>query len=189
MPVELSEKKPEDFDPEDLREDFARDCDMGNADACFNLGEWHQVVKRDYIKAGNVFEKNCNEKQNGNSCFGLGALYAAGKGRERDFKRARELFSKACSLGHTRGCDIHGATCLDTSNGAPKDIPGAEKSYTAACAREYAPSCYRLGLMHLTGQLGELRKLNEKAKDCRRIRRGKTVGRMRGLVVFIRRRR
>ena len=154
--MELSSKKPEDFNTEDLREEFERECDAGNAGACFSLGEWHQVINRDYAKAKTIFEDNCHHLKNGNSCFGLGALYAAGKGCERDLTRARELFATACALGHTRGCDIHGATCMDKSKGSPpQDFIGAEKSFTMACKKEYAPSCYRLGMMHLKGQLSK----------------------------------
>lgn len=155
--MELSKKPPEDFDPEDLRVEFERECDNGNAGACFSLGEWHQVIKRDYSKAAELFKENCDKRKNGNSCFGLGALYAAGRGRERDLAKARSLFKQSCSLGHTRGCDIHGATCLDTKTaeaaGTTQDFLGAQKSFASACSREYAPSCYRLGLMHLKGQL------------------------------------
>ena len=152
--MKLSTKPPEEFDPEDLRVEFERDCDMGKASACFSLGEWHQVIKRDYAKAAAIFTEACHSKKNGNSCFGLGALYAAGKGVEqRDMTKARALFAKACSLGHTRGCDIHGATCMDTKSFGEQDVAGAQTSFAAACSREYAPSCYRLGQMHLKGQL------------------------------------
>jgi TPR repeat protein len=155
--MELSKKPPEEFDPEDLRVEFERECDNGNAGACFSLGEWYQVIKRDYAKAAELFEENCEKRNFGNSCFGLGALYSAGRGRERDFTKARALFKKACSLGHTRGCDIHGATCLDKkiseAAGTKQDFVGAQKSFASACSREYAPSCFRLGQMHLKGQL------------------------------------
>ena len=153
MSMKLSQKPPEEFDPEDLRVDFERECDNGNARACFNLGEWYQVVKRDHTKAASIYEKNCNknDKDATHSCFGLATLYQTGRGRVRDRKRARELFAQACSLGHTRGCDIHGVTCLDKTDG--EDFVEAQKSFASACSREYAPSCYRLGMMHLKGQL------------------------------------
>jgi TPR repeat protein len=150
--MNLTNNKPKEFNPEDLREEFERECDAGNAGACFSLGEWYQVIKRDYSKAKSIFEENCKLNKNGNSCFGLGVLYAAGKGCDRDLAKASTLFARACSLGHTRGCDVHGTTCMDTSSGE-QDIASAQKSFTSACSKEYAPSCYRLGLMHLKGQL------------------------------------
>jgi TPR repeat protein len=38
-------------------------------------------------------------------CSNLGALYARGRGVERDFDEARRLFTRACATGSAAGCD------------------------------------------------------------------------------------
>ena len=151
------------FNVDDLREEFERECDGGEGSpgACFSLGEWHQVVKRDYVTARAIFEKNCSQRDNANSCFNLAVLVSQGAGGEEDMARARQLLNRACKFGHARGCDMHGKTCLKMAQDSLSlgqkmdDIAEARQSFAMACAKDYAPSCFRLGHMYRIGQLSD----------------------------------
>jgi TPR repeat protein len=166
---------PQDFDVEDLGEHFERECEDfdGDAGACFAWGEWHAVVRRDFARARDIYERNCAARDNANSCFSLVDLYMKGPGGlSRDVGRAREMAAKACDLGHTRGCDAQGNTWLARSSRSSSGGDGgsdggsdgggfepnyvkARDSFAKACAREWAPSCMQIGWMHLKGQLSE----------------------------------
>jgi TPR repeat protein len=155
------------FNVEDLREEFERECDggAGSPGACFSLGEWHQVVARDFATARAIYEKNCGARDNANSCFNLAVLVAQGAGGDKDEPRARELLETACRFGHARACDTHGQTCLREAQRRAKtltsasaaaavaDVAEARQSLAKACAKDYAPSCFRLGHMYRIGQL------------------------------------
>ena len=153
------------FNVEDLREEFERECDGGEGSpgACFSLGEWHQVVKRDFATARAIYEKNCSTRDNANSCFNLAVLVSQGAGGDKDEARARTLLQTACTFGHARACDTHGQTCLreakqkakapGSASAAAADVAEARQSLAKACAKDYAPSCFRLGHMYRIGQL------------------------------------
>lgn len=69
-PGELTEKY-----LEDKKIEFEIGCDQGSAAACFSLGEWHQLVNKDALKAGQIYDENCFERKSANSCFNLAMLY------------------------------------------------------------------------------------------------------------------
>lgn len=56
---------------------FEVDCNGGEGEpmACHHVGEFYTVVKNDFERAAKIYEKNCNEKKYGPSCFNLGRLY------------------------------------------------------------------------------------------------------------------
>ena len=56
---------------------FEADCNdgKGEAVACHHVGEFYSVVKEDRKRAAAVYEKNCQEKGYGPSCFNLGRLF------------------------------------------------------------------------------------------------------------------
>ena len=39
------------------------------------------------------------------SCYNLGFSYASGEGIKQDYKKASELYAKACDMGLKQGCD------------------------------------------------------------------------------------
>jgi len=77
-------------------------CNKGNAASCGTVGELFYAYKN-YKKAAELFKKGC-DLGNDLSCYGLGLLYAHGKGVKQDYKRAAELYKKACENGYINGC-------------------------------------------------------------------------------------
>lgn len=55
---------------------FEEGC-LNNKDplACFSLGEWYQLINKDNLKAAELYDVNCFERNHSNSCFNLATLY------------------------------------------------------------------------------------------------------------------
>lgn len=53
--------------------------------------------------ANSELERQCNNGDTG-SCVDLGILYFNGDSVKQDYKKANELFSKACEMGNALGC-------------------------------------------------------------------------------------
>ncbi len=55
---------------------FEEGC-LNNKDplACFSLGEWYQLINKDNLKAAELYDLNCFERNHSNSCFNLATLY------------------------------------------------------------------------------------------------------------------
>lgn len=95
----------------------------------------------------NELQNRCNNND-ATVCTGLGAAYYLGKGVRQDYKKASELYSKACDLGLDKGCFNLGALYAN-GQGVKQD---------KSTAKEYLGKACDLG-----DQLGcdEYKKLNE----------------------------
>jgi TPR repeat protein len=83
-------------------------------------------------------------KNDAESCYELGSLYAGGRGVPKDAEKANQLWEKACTRGQSRnGCTALGIVYLE-GTGGPKRLAEAEKVLSATCARECVPACLRL---------------------------------------------
>lgn len=51
-----------------------------------------------------IYAYFCLDENNAIGCHNLGALYNNGQGVRQDFKKASELYQKACDLGAGEGC-------------------------------------------------------------------------------------
>ncbi|CAM9174911.1 unnamed protein product [Phaeothamnion confervicola] len=120
------------------------DCDegRGNAMACQSVGEFLSVVKNDRKAAGDVYEENCRRFGFAPSCFNVGRLYFAGKGRKQSDPTAADYFSKACEGGHAVACFHLGTLLLAGSPTVPKNVPRAMTALAKACDDRLADGCY-----------------------------------------------
>lgn len=109
----------------DGNSDFApimeKDCNTPNSKnmqktACFVLGKAYlkgrgvfgagKGVGQNYQKALSAFERSC-AVDFADSCALAGYLYLRGKGTRQSTAKARELYGKACDLGHQGACDLY----------------------------------------------------------------------------------
>ena len=65
-------------------------------------------------------------------CYNLGNLYSSGQGVKQDYKKARELYSKACDIGHVDGCYNLGVLYLN-GQGVRQDKRRAKEYFGKAC--------------------------------------------------------
>ena len=61
-------------------------------------------VVADLAKAAEMYERACSAG-NALGCSNLGALYARGRGVERNVEQAQRLFLLACDNGSAAGCN------------------------------------------------------------------------------------
>ena len=73
----------------------------------------------------NELQDRCNNND-ATVCTGLGAAYYLGKGVRQDYKKASELYSKACGLGDGLGCFSLGAL-YEFSKGVRQDYKKASE--------------------------------------------------------------
>lgn len=55
--------------------DFSDGCRGGDPTACFSLGEFYALVRKDFTTAARLYETNCDERRHKSSCNNLGHLY------------------------------------------------------------------------------------------------------------------
>jgi uncharacterized protein len=80
-----------------------RACDLGFGPSCRGAS---RLVVKDLPARMALLEKGCAAvTPDPEACLDAGVVYEGGKGGiTRDYKRAAELFGKACAAGHKQGC-------------------------------------------------------------------------------------
>ena len=68
----------------------------------------------------------------GKGCYNLGVLYSSGKGVKQDYKKANELYLKACNLKDGSGCYNIGISYY-LGKGISQNISMAKKYFSKAC--------------------------------------------------------
>lgn len=69
-------------------------------EVCHLLGDYLDAIKNEKIEACKVYEKNCDERNFGLSCFKFGLCRLHGlDGEAKDEDKALEMFNKGCDLG------------------------------------------------------------------------------------------
>jgi len=90
----------------------------------------------------NELQNRCNNND-ATVCLGLGAVYYLGKGVRQDYKKANELYSKACDLGDNLGCLVLGSLCL-----VDADYKKAIELFTKVCDSGMSRGCRNVGNMY-----------------------------------------
>jgi len=67
-----------------------------------------------------------------------------------NYKKATELFGKACDGGNMSAC-YNSGLMYDNGDGVRQDKVKAKELYTKACDGGYMGACYNLGVMHDNG--------------------------------------
>lgn len=86
-------------------------------------------------------ERKCNNG-NAGSCVDLGNLYYDGKGVKQDYKKASELYNKACEMGYAVGCYNLGIYYYNR-----RDYNAAMEFYGKACDLGYQKGCDKYAKM------------------------------------------
>jgi cytochrome c oxidase assembly factor 7 len=90
---------------------------------CHLLGRFLEIVKKDNAKAAAVYKSNCEDDQNGNSCFHLAQLYHT---ELVDHHEAYDFNVKGCDLGNAKCC--LGAAMANFSDDLDKGCVGKDRS-------------------------------------------------------------
>ncbi len=92
------------------------------------------------VSASNKFEEDCkNGKMQ--SCIELGMLYYNGEGVDKDVRKSKKLFTKACKGRVSRACYYLGYVFLRGGEGIDKNNKKAMLAFGRACNIGSERSC------------------------------------------------
>lgn len=141
--VELGRDKQSRGDYESSRTIFAKACDLGDIDSCFEVGIlYDNGDKVDAIKASEFYLKAC-EKSKAASCHKLGNLYQKGL-LKKDYKKAVKFYEKACDLGFSYACGNLGVLYVGGSQNVKQDLRKALDYFVRACDLGNEKICEKL---------------------------------------------
>ena len=99
--------------------------------------------------AHSQMEEMCSRGTNF-ACTSMGNKYTEGKGVQKDYRRAREYYSKACDLGDNDGCNNLGFLYVK-GYGGEQDTQTAHSLFSKTCDAGLAQGCSSLALMYVEG--------------------------------------
>lgn len=139
-----------------------------------------------FVEDAAALYRQAAEKGDADGAFGLGALYSAGRGVERDPLIARKWIGMAAESGHARAINVLAQSYISGGLGLEKVAPaqiGAGMAWVhKAAAADYLPAIDYLAAGYRSGAFGpadpkqadaleararELRRVNESAKTRR----------------------
>ncbi|XP_066547744.1 cytochrome c oxidase assembly factor 7 [Amia ocellicauda] len=140
-------------------------------EGCHRLADYLEGVKKNYEATAQILRQNCEQNSHSESCYRLGAYHVTGKGGvPRCLRSAFSCFQRSCEAGgrksaeacHNVGLLAHDGRALQGGTGggeggeaAPMADAGlVRKYYERACSGGFAPSCFNLSALYITGAPG-----------------------------------
>lgn len=165
--------------------EFEVSCDNNEPNACFSLGEWYQLVKKDVLEASKIYEKNCFKNNHGNSCSNLARMYHYNhdkktqiidvaeneklKQMKTDNERSTFLFKKGCEGGDNISCTAYSSIKLYDKKLSKSDFKYCLKTLEKMCLKENdEKACFKIGSLYFKPTLNVkkfMRKNDSKALD------------------------
>lgn len=134
---------------------YQKAADHGYAPAQSALGRI--LFQAEYSTDAFRYYKMAAEQGNAEGEFGLGSMYAEGKGVKKDLKTAREWITKAAEQGLPQAIDVLAEAYMQRGLGidaGADNSPDALRWVTKAAEHEYVPSMLALAQAYATGTLG-----------------------------------
>lgn len=108
------------------------------------------MKKNDVATAFALFKKSC-DGGNPSGCFGLGTMYATGKGVDVNLQKAQRYYEMGCSAGDPTSCTNLAMLYNEKTNASKDDKELAVQFYMTACQGGDAIACNNLGFMYANG--------------------------------------
>ncbi|XP_026468623.1 cytochrome c oxidase assembly factor 7 homolog [Ctenocephalides felis] len=123
-------------------------------EVCHLLADYFEAIKKDFEKAGKVYQTNCDDSGHGKSCFKFGSYSLLGKGvKKTDHKTAVNYFEKGCKSGDPDACLYAGL--IRTSN---TPIPEVDHQFEnglrmleKSCDSKNGNACYYMSGLYMSG--------------------------------------
>lgn len=130
---------------EQARGFFARACDLGEMEACYDLALLYEDgvagVEKDVARARQLYQKACDAPEpDPTACSNLGLMYKTGSGVEVDAEAAVAMYERACELGSHLGC-TNLAGRLVAGDGVERDVSRAGELVGEACRQGFFDAC------------------------------------------------
>jgi len=134
---------------------YKKAADKGFAPAQASLAEI--FFRTEFSQMAVAYFRGAAEQENADGEFGLGSMYGAGKGVEKDLTKAREWIAKAAEQGHPAAINamaeayMHNGLALD-----PKDANSEKAFHWVKLSAEngYMPAIAGLSQAYQTGTFG-----------------------------------
>jgi len=121
-------------------------------EVCHLLADFFEAVKKDWEKAGKLYEVNCDQYNYGHSCFKYGNYSFVGKGGAKlDHKKAVEYYDKGCSLKYPEACLHAGLMRTSANSQLEKDQKTAYTNFDAGCSMNNSMCCFYVSGMFIAG--------------------------------------
>ena len=142
-------------DPAGSTKAYARSCELGANNGCFNTGfDYTHQQPPDNVKALRYFKLAC-DNDHAAACNEIGRIVGTGDGGQKvDFAVANEMFEKSCNLGDAQGCANLGIM-YDQGSGVKQDATKARELYEKGCEGKISNACFNLGLFREKGLGGK----------------------------------
>ncbi|XP_022658893.1 cytochrome c oxidase assembly factor 7 homolog [Varroa destructor] len=122
-------------------------------DGCHLLGDYLEAIRKDFRRAAQVYQDNCNERGHGHSCHKFGNYAYFGKGTPEDRAKSFEYQIKSCNAGYPKGCVMAGLhLTAEKGSGVPQDIEKGISLLKRACDMGSHDGCHQASGICLTGR-------------------------------------
>lgn len=124
-------------------------------DGCHLLGDYMEAIKKDYVKAAQVYKNNCDDHGYGHSCHKYGTYKFVGRGTPEDKVESFNYQVKACDAGYPGGCFLAGLALTDDTtkeNPIPTDFEKGVGYLTRACELGSSSGCFFASGLYFEGR-------------------------------------
>ena len=132
--------------PEIARTYLEQACDLGDADACSDLGGIHYegaVIRKNPEEARRFFWRSCTSGSS-YGCVRIGDIYRDGIGVNADEPNAVRYYGMACDMDNGTGCHNLARVYMG-ENYADRKAEDAYRLAQKSCSLDYAPGCRAVG--------------------------------------------
>jgi TPR repeat protein len=120
---------------------FAESCMTGDADDCWQLGDYYRKNKS--FEKSTIFFKVACEKGDAIGCLDFGNAYKDGHGVAQNYSEAMRLYERACRDGSDMACNNMGYLYA-TGKGVDKNFQKAQPLFEKACNAGVELGCENL---------------------------------------------
>uniref|UniRef100_A0A915CSS2 Uncharacterized protein n=1 Tax=Ditylenchus dipsaci TaxID=166011 RepID=A0A915CSS2_9BILA len=113
-------------------------------ESCYLLGEYMEAVERNYKESLKLFKENCEERQDGKSCFKYASYLRAGRECEPSLEKMIEPLETACDQRIAPACRLLGLIHWNKKDAQEQDLATAVKYVKKACDLGDGQACGNL---------------------------------------------
>jgi len=141
----------------DVETEYSFGCyDQKEPDACHRLAEFYESVRKNFLKAGPIYQENCDNTKYPRSCHKFAQwLLSAEKGNpssKEDRDKALHYYERSCELGMSKGCFNAAVVRLQSGGAEQENEDKAFSLFDKACSMGMGEACFDAHTAHLLGQ-------------------------------------
>lgn len=111
-------------------------------------------MRRDYVKARQVFTAACKDYNHAASCYAAATLAYLGEGGPADKDASQQMTLKSCEEKYPQGCHQMGVLMASGEWAGKRNFVKAEKYFQQGCDLGHDESCFSLVNFYIRGKEG-----------------------------------